>query len=156
MKEFVEGLPTKKQIDLALTFAQKALPIWEKYALSSDLTYCDTVIGMRHTIDKKILPKTIQAIQKSLTSSDKTPLKTLLEEFSEPIVALQDEDWSLPEAVLKTFYSVYNLLGGVAGKETTIFGENSFYVSLNQSIDALLVAKLLPIQDIRHILGIDA
>jgi hypothetical protein len=71
-------------------------------------------------------------------------------------VALQDEDWNLPEAVLKTFYSVYNLLGGVAGKETSLFGENIFYVSINQSIDALLVAKLLPIEDIRHILGIDA
>lgn len=151
MKDFIESLPTEKQIALAITFAQKALPIWESYATRSKCTYYDSVVGIKHIIDEKLPARTIESIKKYLINQDISFLLPLSEEFIEPIVALQDDDWKLPDGVLKTFYAIYNLLEGLVGNPITIFSENIFYVSVNQSADALLSTRTASIEEIRQL-----
>ncbi|HEV7424358.1 MAG TPA: hypothetical protein VGO21_04175, partial [Candidatus Paceibacterota bacterium] len=73
-------------------------------------------------------------------------------QFDDPIVALQDTDWQLPDEVQKTFYAVYNLIDTLLVKEKTVFDESTIYVSINQAADALETSKTLTFYDINQIL----
>jgi hypothetical protein len=73
-------------------------------------------------------------------------------QFDDPIIALQDTDWELPNEVQKTFYAVYNLIDTLMGKKKTVFEESSIYVSINQAIDALETSKTLTFDEINKIL----
>jgi len=152
MKDWINNLPTDKKIALAIQFAKLALPIWDKYALKKKLTYRDSIVGIKHTIEKNLLLNTITAVESYLVSNDKHTLLQLYSSFQEPIVALQDDDWELPNEVCKTFYSVYNLLKGVLENKENTFGEESLYVCVNQAIEATDTAKLLSIEVIKTML----
>ena len=82
----------------------------------------------------------------------KRSLLKLRSEFDEPIVALQDGDWELPDVVVSTFYGVYNMIDALTGKEQTVFNESTIYVSVNQLADALDSSKTMGFNDINRIL----
>lgn len=73
-------------------------------------------------------------------------------QFRDPIVALQDLDWELPNEVERTFYAVHNLLDSLLGKEKTVVNEATIYVTINQAIEALESSNLLTEKEIREIL----
>ena len=159
LEEHIDNLPKDKQFDIAIRLTRLALPIWNKYAKKNELTYHDTVVGLQHSVNRTLLKNTIDAVEKYISTNiigkaimKNTALISLSRQFSDPIVALQDLDWELPNEIKKTFYSVHNLLDSVLGKEKTVFNEKTIYVTINQAIDALLSSKLMTEKEIRKIL----
>ena len=160
LQEYTHNLPEDRQFKLAVKLTKLALPIWDNYADKNDLTYRDTVVGMHHSVDRKLLLNTINAIEEYLNLNrlkklfdGKSKLLELSGQFDDPVVALQDMDWELPDEVLKTFYSVHNMLDTLVGKEQTVFGDSTIYVSINQAIDALETSKSLSSAEIKMILA---
>ena len=159
LQEFCDSLSKKKQLELALSLNEKALPIWDKYVEQNTLVYRDSVVGLNHEVPNKLLADTIKEIKKYISGitllrflKSKTNLMKLHSHFGDPIVALQDLDWELPVPVEKIFYSIYNLLESVMGKHVTVFEEKTIYVSINQAIEALESGKVLTEFQIKEIL----
>lgn len=154
LQKYIESLPEKTQIILAIKLIKLALPLWENYAYKNDLFYRDTVVGLPHSVDKKLLETTIDTIEKyqesnklKKTSTGKGELLRLRSLFDDPVVALQDNDWDLPDEIRLIFYSVYNLIDTFLGND-----QSSMYVSINQSVDALETSKVLTSDEIRKML----
>ena len=138
LEKRIEKLPEKRQLELAIKFLEIGLPIWTEFAKNNRLEYTDTVVGMHHVIDYKIVEKAIELAKKTIDENfKKHKVSILQEEYLEPITALQDLDWEIPEEPKLVFYSAHNLVEKLAGKEKTVFNELTIYVSINQSIDAI-------------------
>ncbi len=159
LQKLTESLPAEKQFELALQLAKHSLSIWKKFVVHNKLTYHDSIVGLKHVVDKNLLEGTLVAIEIYLAAktikkefNDQDVLLELNKQFEDPIVALQDDDWELPDEVLKTFYAVYNLLHATIGIKKTAFDENTVYVSINQSIDALENSGLLTFEEINSII----
>lgn len=159
LEEHIENLPKDKQFDIAIRLTKLSLPIWNKYADKNELTYRDKVVGLHHSVDRALLKNTIDAVEKYISTNmiskvviKNTDLLSLSRQFSDPIVALQDIDWELPNEVEKTFYAVHNLLDAALGKEMTAFNESTIYVTINQAIDALDSSKTMTEEEIRKVL----
>lgn len=159
LEEYIDNLSIDKQFDIAIRLTKLALPIWDKYAEKNELTYRDTVVGLQHSVDRAILKNTIYAVEKYISTNfiNKAIIKnidllSLSSQFSDPIIALQDLDWELPDEIEKTFYAVHNLLDSALGKEKTAFNETTIYVTINQVIVALDSSKTITQEEIRKIL----
>ena len=159
LEEYIENLQKDMQFDIAIRLTKFSLPIWDKYADKNELTYRDTVVGLHHSVDRALLKNTIDAVEKYISTNminkviiKNTDLLSLSRQFSDPIVALQDIDWELPNEVEKTFYAVHNLLDAALGKEMTAFNESTIYVTINQAIDALNNSNTLTEEEIRKVL----
>jgi hypothetical protein len=159
LEEHIDNLPKDKQFDIAIRLTRLALPIWNKYAKKNELTYHDTVVGLQHSVNRTLLKNTIDAVEKYISTNkiNKAIIKNIdllkfSRQFSDPLVALQDLDWELPNEVERTFYAVHNLLDSALGIEKTIFNEATIYVTINQAIEALESSKLLTEKEIREIL----
>ena len=154
LQGYIENLPKKKRIVLAIKFAKLGIPIWERYAKDNDLTYRDTVVGLTHSVEVSLLQRSISSVEKYLGSNEmkrffngKRNIIKLRREFDEPIVALQDFDWTLPDEIQLVFYAVYNLLDAFL-----LNNKSSAYTSINQSIEVLEKSQILSVDDIRKIL----
>jgi hypothetical protein len=144
LEEHLASLLPIQQWQIALQLAEAALPIWEAFAATDDLHYYDGVVGMSHTIAPDLLARALAEARACIDAPgfEEQPhaagrMKSLRHEFLEPIVALQDMDWELPQTVQLAFYAVSNLVDGLTGTETTVHGEGIRYVVANQAIDAL-------------------
>ena len=152
LQEYVDTLPEDKQFELAIKLVRVALPIWDKFADKNKLTYRDTVVGLTHNVDRLLLLKTADAVERHfrLKRVD-SELYDLRRQFDDPIAALQDFDWEIPDEVQKTFYAVHNLLDACMGKGKTAFGDSTIYVSINQAVDALDTSQLLTFDQIKKL-----
>ena len=159
LQERIENLPEEKQIELSIKLLEIGLPIWTEFAQNNKLEYTDTVVGMHHRIDENIVDKAIsfakvqfenkEGVLKSFLRHRAT--KFIEQEFWEPITALQDLDWEIPEPPKLVFYSAYNLIEKLAGKENSVLGELIIYVSINQSIDAIQRKGIISNEEVREI-----
>jgi hypothetical protein len=159
LQEFCDTLPESKQVELALSLIKHVLPVWDDYAKHNSLSYRDTVVGLTHTVPKQLLADTTNEVEIYFSGprllrrlKRKNKLLKLYSYFSDPVIALWDSDWELPQAVEKTFYSVYHLTGSIVGKKKTVFDESAIYVSINQAIDAIQLSGLLSEKQIREII----
>lgn len=159
LEKRIEQLPENKQIELAIKFLEIGLPIWTEFAKNNGLEYSDTVVGMHHKIDDKIVEKAIELAKRTIDKKNtllnafkKHRISILQEEYLEPLTALQDLDWEIPEEPKLIFYSTHNLLEKLAGKEKTVFNELTIYVSINQSIDAIQRKDIISTDEIKKIL----
>lgn len=81
-----------------------ALEVWNNFIKDSPIIkYSDSVIGISHTLENKLLNEAYQAV---LDGEDSKMIKT---RFQEPIAALQDEDLEFPTKVASAYYAIYNL-----------------------------------------------
>ena len=152
LQDYIDTLPRKKQFELAIKLAKLALPIWNDYTANNILTYRDTVVGLKHSVDRDLLQNTLDMVERFLHSKKSSSyLFKLRTKFDDPIVALQDTDWELPNEVQNAFYSIFNLLETCLGKTQTSFGEATIYVSINQAIDALQTSGLLTFDQLRTV-----
>lgn len=76
----------------------------------------------------------------------------MYKDFSDPVTALQDDDWELPCAVEKIFYSAYNLLNAIIFGDENTNGESSYYISANMAIDVIDSEKFITEEEIKSIL----
>ncbi len=159
LQQHIDSLSKEKQFDIAIRLTKAALPIWDKYADKNELTYQDTVVGLHHSVDRQLLQRTINAVEKFVATNiiKRVIIKNLYllssdRQFNDPIVALQDTDWELPYEVVRTFYAVHNLLDAALGKEKTAFKETTIYVAINQAVDALASSNTMTEEQIRKII----
>jgi hypothetical protein len=82
---------------------EEAVIVWERHASELKLKYRDSVVGMKHEIDARLPRRTLEG---------KESRDDLRNEWLEPITALQDDDWELPEPARDAFYAAYNALMG--------------------------------------------
>jgi len=120
------------------------MPVWERYSEKIKFTYRDSVVWEKHTVDKGIISKVIRDVESQSVNQEK-----LYNEFTDPVVALQDEDWRLPESAEKIFYSAYNLICALVEKDKS---SEYFYLSINQAIDVIDAEKVLSEDEIKEIL----
>lgn len=91
----------KKALIKACTYS---LAAWDAFTKKSKkLSYRDSVVLMKHQIEKGLPRNALQAV------IDGLPNKRIEECYLEPIAALQDMDWEPPENIEYAFYSIYNL-----------------------------------------------
>lgn len=160
-KDVLDRLTKDKQQNLAIILIKLALPIWNQYADKNELTYRDTVVGLHHEVNRKLLTACVTASEEYLNSrfserflrKRKEKILFFYNELREPVVALQDCDWELPYEVEKTLYAVYNLICSLLGEENTVFNEPTIYVSINQAVDALTKSHALKFDEINEILS---
>jgi hypothetical protein len=145
LQELISTLSPRRKLGLAIQFVQKSQSIWNDYAANNKLTYIDTVVGMFHEVKPDLPERSLDAAVKEFENpgSNQAEIKSLLDEFLDPIVAMQDDDWEIPDEVEKTFYATYNLLEALTGKEITIFNEEYAYLVINQAIDAITTVGLM-------------
>jgi hypothetical protein len=145
ISEIVSTLSKPRQLELAIQFLQKAIIIWDQYAAANKLDYIDTVVGMSHEVKANLLERMLEVAAKELKEpgTHAAELKALDDEYTDPIVALQDNDWELPYEVERIFYASFNLLEHLNGKEMTAFKEETIYVCINQAVDAILTKELM-------------
>lgn len=148
----------RQKVSFAIYFLKLALPVWNKYADENDLTYRDTVVGLDHRVHRNLLNDTVKAVEKydSLNRfqsfiNGKHNLMQLRSQFDDPIVALQDDDWSLPEPVLSIFFSVYNLLNSYFNNKNFDSSGSGINVSIHQAVDAVYASKILSFANICEI-----
>jgi hypothetical protein len=83
---------------------QKTLVVWEALVKQGkELSYRDSIVGMKHTINSNIPKLALQAIICS------QPSQEISNVYLEPITALQDMDWRPPENIEFAYYAIYNL-----------------------------------------------
>lgn len=159
LEEHLASLLSIQQWRIALQLAEAALPIWEAFAATDELHYYDGVVGMSHTVAPDLLARALAEARALIDTPgfEELPhaagrMKALRAEFFDPIVALQDMDWELPQSVLLTFYAVSNLVDGLTGTQTSVHGESLRYVIANQAIDALQQTERMQPVEIRAIL----
>lgn len=159
LNERIEALPLKKQFESAIEFAETALPIWIDFTKENKTEYIDSIVGVFHKIDKNLLQRALTEAKRIVALSDFTErfgkghlIEKFYEEFSEPIVALQDTDWELPHQAELIFYAIYNLIYGLNENKATTFGDNPVSVSINQSIDCLTAYGILTFNKVFEII----
>jgi hypothetical protein len=153
------NLPANLETELAIRLAKFALPSWEKYASDDNLIYTDSEAGSIHKIERNILPNAIKEMEDYIQLSkdndyslENDTLLSLYENFEEPMAALRDCDWELPDDVEKTFYGVFNLLTGLMQENETVQEESSLQVSINQFIEAIEASCILSEEQIVKII----
>lgn len=148
LEEFVAQLEPNQKVSIAIDLLEKCLPIWKGYCRNRNIHYVDSVVGMSHSISKSLISRVVKIAKKGKTKE----INEVVEEFRDPIVAMQDFDFEPPKEVELCFYSAYNLVEHFNGKEQSGFGHEIIYVSINQSIDALQTADILTSEQIKAIL----
>ncbi len=157
LQELMQGLPTERQLAMAVHFVQLGLPIWTEFAVDpAARSYCDGVVGMHHVISETLPARALALAQCVLHNPDHMSTADRLaecaaikHEFIEPIVALQDGDWELPDAVKLIFYAHSNMVEHLSGYSIFLGGESALYVTVNQAIDALETSGHMHMQALR-------
>lgn len=160
LEEIVAALPEQVKVKLGIHFLEIGLPIWEKFAKESgdNLSYYAFMLGME-TVKPQIINSSIQLAKQwispqssSLQEELKPYLKKLVDRFSMHLLGIKDWELELDPHPKLIFYSALNLLDYINGKTSTFSNESTIYVSINQSIDAIVKAKLLTWDEVNGIL----
>jgi hypothetical protein len=159
LQEYCNLLSEKRKIELSIKLIKIAFPVWEKFCDKGKLSYRDSTAWMKHNVDGNLLKDVIKEFDNISDNLDvlKTTgfndrIMNLYNKFSDPIIAIQDEDWKLPKPTEKLFYSVYNLLTAIILKDENESGESNYYISINQAIDVIDSEKLISAEEIKLIL----
>lgn len=153
LKEYLSTIEENRQYELAVSLLKTGLPIWTEYTNKfKKLDYVDTVVGMYHKVEKDIIERTIKIANDEISGLKSGKLNQLKHEYLEPVVALQDLDWELPESVLLIFYSAKNLIESMSGDKKAWNDETTLYISINQSIDAITRENLMKVEEVKKLL----
>lgn len=103
-KQFFE-LPSDAKRRVHLDLCRHALAVWEEHIRrrAFDMSYVERVCGTRQGVDLDLPSEAMHAV----ASREARP--EIAERYLEPITALQDGDFELPEAVQLAYYAIYNL-----------------------------------------------
>lgn len=155
LEDYTKTLDFNQQFELFLVLSQHIIPEWDKFSTEkSNLWYSDSVVGLTHHIRPEIVNDILDLIVQRLQFPkllDK--IKELRREIAEPIVALQDDDWDIPEHIKLFFYACNSILDRFAGEKLTRFSEDQMYLAINQICDSILTAKIKNYAELNEILS---
>ena len=156
LKEFVLSLNERSKLNLSIRILKEALPIWDKFSNSEKtINYTDSVVGLYHTVNKDIIQRTIELAEKCIETKllQYFKIRNLHQEYRDPIVSLQDFDWELPEEIEYLFYSAYNIVEKLNGKNHKGFDEDDIlYLAINQGISSIDLTSLYSVEHVKSIL----
>jgi len=152
-EEYCETLDEQKLAAIAISLCEVALFNWDHYTKNNKLRYKDTIAALYHEVRPQLLADTLAEVKNiySNAGQSQTQINKLLNEFTDPLVAIDDNDWSLPNKVQKSFQSIYHLACGVEVKRV-VFGELTHYLAINQAIEAIEEGNLLSETEIRALI----
>ncbi|MEO8705731.1 MAG: hypothetical protein ABI867_37210 [Kofleriaceae bacterium] len=108
VEEFT-ALPEYRRHEAMRVACAEALEVWRRYRHDGKpLEYVDSVIGIRHTVDDG-LPQRALAEVDAYLAGEYVDAKQSDADFTEPIVAMQDDDLDLPRPVAQAYYAIFNL-----------------------------------------------
>lgn len=100
---FLNLAPDRKKA-VHLDLCSQALRVWEDYYdRNGTLEYVETVAGTKQVVDRGLPAAAIRAVE---TGSD---AENVAYRYQEPIAAMQDDDFNLPDDIELAYYSIYNL-----------------------------------------------
>ena len=157
LESYCNSLSDNRKLELNIQLIKIALPVWNNYTEKHKLTYRDSVTRSKHNVDKNLLAEVIKVADEISNKPDEPinagvekRIKSLCNNFIDPIVALQDDDWKLPEPAEKIFYSAYNLLNAITS--VNIERANYYFISINQVIEIIDSEKILNEEEIKSIM----
>lgn len=86
---------------------EEAVSVWQRIAPSLTLDYRDRVVGATHRVDGWLPRRALMFLIRAEGDG-----AALAGEYVEPVTALRDGDWSLPELAAYAFCACYNALEG--------------------------------------------
>lgn len=160
LEEIVGSLPEQAKVELAIHFLEIGLPIWEKFAKESaaNLTYYAFLLGME-TVDPKFVAYSIQLAKQWISPLSfaaqenlKAKLEKLIERFAMHLSGIRDWELEIAPHPQLIFYAASNLLYYIDGETMSSSKESMVYISINQSMDAIVKEKLLTWEEVNAIL----
>jgi hypothetical protein len=102
-------LSVYRRIEAMRVACGDALEVWRRYRKDGvPLDYRDGVVGEHHTVDDLLPVRALAEVDRYLGGDHVDPAQTD-KDYSEPIVAMQDDDLDLPGPVAQAYYAIYNL-----------------------------------------------
>lgn len=105
-------LEPKQQLIALYAGGQLALGVWQDYIKEEgEIVYIDSVAAMQHIVDSDLPVRALELIRQKtlLLPMQADAEQDIWDEYTEPIVALQDDDLEFPTAVEYAYYTIYNL-----------------------------------------------
>lgn len=164
LDEFCQSLTDAAQVELAIRCARISLPIWEGYhlaepgklgAINAFILPENRVRGGAHGLAADMLSRALKELE-AVRSEGSDPKKNrainfYLATFLE-VLTLKNWDELLPGSVRLAFTSVFNILAFLLLRRKNEAGETLIYLSINQSLDAVMREKILSQAEIETIL----
>ena len=99
---FALGKEDKKKVHIAM--AELSLISWNELLVKGDipLSYRETVAGTIQSVDANLPKNALDAVIGELSGEG------ILQEYVEPICALQDDDWDFNDDGEMAYYAIYN------------------------------------------------
>jgi hypothetical protein len=102
-------LPDARRLEALAVAVRDAYAVWRAYADPwKPVTYVDGVVGMQHQVDLDLPRRAMEDIERALAGATVDPAATD-RDYTEPIVAMQDDDLEFPGEVELAYYAIYNL-----------------------------------------------
>ncbi|MBC7542734.1 MAG: hypothetical protein H7338_08385 [Candidatus Sericytochromatia bacterium] len=133
--DFLAGIPYAQRVRCCLAAAELALPVWEMGLHDQDLRYRDSVVGMGHVADRTLPGQALAYVRYCYEAGRFGRDEGISTAYAEPIAALQDDGWSLPEPRLLAYYAAFNAYE-MSWKPLRA-GANQGAVAVDQAISAL-------------------
>ena len=107
--EAFHALPEYRRFEALRLACADSLEVWRRYRTDGrPLEYVDGVVGMRHVVDDRLPERALDEIDGCLRGETIDPAQTD-NDYSEPIVAMQDDDLDVPLTIAQAYYAIYNL-----------------------------------------------
>ncbi|RYY59390.1 MAG: hypothetical protein EOO05_13400 [Chitinophagaceae bacterium] len=152
-----EQLPSDLQFDLAIFLAGYTLEVWNKYTDGHALTWRNSTSSPWVRLDPFLLTRTLQSLRVAVNGHERRAgqsIRALMEEFIDPVVALQDGTWSTDYPVKKCLLAIYNLLKSVIEKDEATADHGLYSLSIGQLLDCLDLSGLYSADEIENLLTV--
>lgn len=122
------AMPQEQKRRVHLYFADIALRQWKGFVASGlvPLSYQETVAGTIQEVDQDLPFDALVCVTKCEHPT------SISERYSEPICALQDDDWPLPDDAQFAYYAIFNTFKKYALNEAI-----DDWLIVNQSLSSL-------------------
>lgn len=117
LTDALDALSPSDQLRALLIPCRGALRVWIA-GRPDELRYYDGVVGAPHAMDMQLPERAVLAIAHAIDTGDRSGLAAIDEAYTEPIVALQNDDVSLESPLEAAYYAIYNLGRLMLGRGT--------------------------------------
>jgi hypothetical protein len=148
LEEQIACLEEPKRLQLAADLLELALPVWMNFTENPSSLFYYHALG-DGIVARNIIQRTINVAKDGVDSVDrKKEIEKLFTEFIEPVLAIRDDYWILPEDVKLIVWAASNLVDKLAGESITRVGEDQLYLVINQEVDALTKANRITFDEV--------
>jgi len=141
---------------LALHLAEKALPVWARYARKR-VAYHAVSVGPVTIVETDLLQKTLQEINyhvhRNFVGADLTKIREYHNLFVGPVLALKDGIWVCAHPVKKVFMSVYHISRSIVEQNIGAAPEHFLPEAITLALESLELSGLYTRKEIAGMLS---